>query len=149
MYSSTFSGGWRGILDAGQLWLRPCSRRGARNRLIRHFSRFFHFRRGDSIFFFMPQASAGPSPSARAPVVGLPQYCAFLLALFFFLRLLVDTQNSNLPSSNHNKPPFFVPFSSSFPDTTSQPQPWVSPISSPMLALPVSALEIANKPESG
>lgn len=28
---NTFSAGWRGILDAGQLWLRPCSRRGARS----------------------------------------------------------------------------------------------------------------------
>lgn len=81
----------------------------------------------------MPQASASPSPSARAPVVGLHQYCAFLLALFFFLRLLVDTQNSNLPPQTTTN----RPFSSLFPDTTSQPQPWVSLISSPMLALPV------------
>lgn len=103
--------------------------------LFQAIEQFFHLLRRGGFFFLV--ASGRKVPSARAPVSGgLPQYCAFcsvlcsaLLSFFFF----VDTQLQH--SSRPKRTSFLRLF---IHHTHAQPQPWVSPISSPMLASPVS-----------
>lgn len=111
---STFSAGWRGILDAGQLWLRPCSRRGARSVSFATFPDFFLL--GGVTQFF---SSCLRPRLVPPPLLGLPWWgcinTAHFCWLFFFScasSLIPKTRTSHLkPQQTALLRPFFLSIS--------------------------------------